>query len=75
MMAKALDAHDLNFQDVKLGHKQVEVAQTKQPKRSRTGFKLSMFGLFGGTQEDKECNTVTERGGVELEADSCQAID
>ena len=51
MMLKALDAHDLHFQDVKLGHKQVDVAQTKQPKRSRTGFKLSMFGLFGGKSQ------------------------
>ena len=50
MMCKALDAHDFNFQDMKEGHKQVQV-QTKQPKRSRTGFKLSMFGLFGGKSQ------------------------
>ena len=49
MMSKALDADDLHLQDVKLGQKQVEV--TKQPKRSRTGFKLSMFGLFGGKSQ------------------------
>ena len=48
-MSKALDANDLIFQDVKEGHKQVP--QTKQPKRSRTGFKLSMFGLFGGKSQ------------------------
>ena len=49
MMSKALDADALHLQDVKLGQKQVEVA--KQPKRSRTGFKLSMFGLFGGKSQ------------------------
>jgi len=37
-------------EDVKEGHRQVQV-QTKQPKRSRTGFKLSMFGLFGGKSQ------------------------
>ena len=47
---KTLDAHDFHFQDVKEGHRQVQV-QTKQPKRSRTGFKLSMFGLFGGKSQ------------------------
>ena len=49
IILKALDADDLHFQDVKEGHK--VQATTKQPKRSRTGFKLSMFGLFGGKSQ------------------------
>ena len=49
MILKTLDADDLHFQDVKEGHK--VQATTKQPKRSRTGFKLSMFGLFGGKSQ------------------------
>jgi len=36
-------------EDVKEGHK--VQATTKQPKRRRTGFKLSMFGLFGGKSQ------------------------
>merc|ERR1712172_189170 len=45
-------------EDVKEGHK-VQATMTKQPKRSRTGFKLSMFGLFGGkgqVQQEEESN-------------------
>ena len=61
-MSKALDAHDLHFQDVKLGHKQMEVA--KQPKRSRTGFKLSMFGLFGGRSQAAEEDVVDDEEGT-----------
>ena len=50
------------FQDVKEGHKQAVQAVTKQPKRSRTGFKLSMFGLFGGRSQAPEEDVDDEEG-------------
>ena len=53
-----------SFQDVKEGHKQAVQAVTKQPKRSRTGFKLSMFGLFGGRSQAAEEDVVDDEEGT-----------
>jgi len=51
-------------EDVKEGHKQAVQAVTKQPKRSRTGFKLSMFGLFGGRSQAAEEDVVDDEEGT-----------
>ena len=49
---------------MKEGHKQSVEAVTKQPKRSRTGFKLSMFGLFGGRSQAAEEDVVDDEEGT-----------
>ena len=67
-IVKKDDISDTNFQDVTEGRKPAGPAITSQPRPDRTGFKLSMFGLFGGWGDKAEDKAEDKAGKVEDES-------